>query len=287
MIEAHPALDDTTRAAVRALAEEVATHDGVAAFDEETRLDLRDGHATRHHVVARVGARVVGYAWTDGTSGELAVAPESRRRGLGGALLDTVLALAPRTALWAHGHLPPARRLAASRGLVVTRELLTMRWNAPAGPPEPGTLPPGYHARTFTPADLAAFTAANAEVFASHPEQGTLTVDDMGRRMAEPWFDPKLLTLLEHDGHIAAFAWVKPDTPLDEIYLVGVREPHRGRGIASWLVANAQRGSISRGREGMLLYVEGDNLTAVGSYSRAGFRRDSSDVQYSVDETLA
>lgn len=327
MIETLTSLDDATRRAVLRLAETTTAHDGVAPFDEETRLDLREPHAVRTHLVVRAGAApeaagaagagtaasepskldgadssVVGYAWTDGVSGELAVHPDHRRRGVGAALLDALLATGPRAAIWAHGHLDAARALAEARGLVVTRELLTMRWRADAqseeetddgrtdvaAPSAPvRELPEGYSARSFRPHDLADFTAANAEVFVDHPEQGRLTVEDMSRRIAEPWFDAERLRLVEAEGEIAAFCWVKPGDAEDELYLVGVREPHRGRGLSSWLVRDAQAATRTRGRREMLLYVEGDNVTAISSYTRAGFLPDSSDVQYSVDEALA
>lgn len=70
-------------------------------------------------------------------------------------------------------------------------------------PPERVTTPlsKGYVLRTFEgPADGPdgrAWVRANAEIFADHPEQGSLTVSDLAARMAQDWFDPTAFLLIE------------------------------------------------------------------------------------------
>lgn len=310
-------LEEGMREQVLALLARVESHDGVAAVGEEGLLELRSPHRDVSHWVLTAPAPaadppspnsgapspvvgppppnsgapsaegvVVGYAWSDGRSGELAVDPALRRRGHGSLLLEAVLAAEPSTALWAHGALPGSLAFGEHHGLHVTRDLWQMRWEV--GDVVVGDLPAGYGARAFTGAadgpDGAALVAANAVVFAHHPEQGRFSTEDLARRMGEDWWDPERLRLIEHapSGELAGFGWVKPGAPSDELYLVGVSEAHRGRGLAGWLVRDAQATSAARGASAMNLYVEGDNVSAIRSYRGAGFELDSRDVQLSV-----
>ena len=58
-----------------------------------------------------------------GGEAEFVVAPDARGRGIGTALLETLLA-GGATLFWAHGDAPAARALAAAHGLTAVRELL-------------------------------------------------------------------------------------------------------------------------------------------------------------------
>ena len=67
-----------------------------------------------------------------------------------------------------------------------------------------------------------AWVAVNAAAFASHPEQGRLTVADLRARMAQPWFDPAglLMVVPSRAGEgptVAGFHWTKVhDGPTDD-----------------------------------------------------------------------
>nr|NLD40929.1 mycothiol synthase [Actinomycetales bacterium] len=281
-------LGSADREAVLALLGRVESHDGVAAVGEEGLLNLREPHRDVTHTLLRAGSAVAGYGWTDGSSGELAVDPAARRRGLGSALLESLLTAGPATAVWAHGTLPAALAFGEAHGLTVTRDLWQMRWEAV--PVVVGELAEGYAARAFTgPADGTdgtALVAANALAFANHPEQGRFSVGDMRRRMQEPWWDPALLRLVvrEDSGELAGFCWVKPGEGTDEIYLVGVSAAHRGRGLAGWMVRDAQARAVEGGASAMNLYVEGDNVSAIRAYHGTGFVQDARDVQLAMVE---
>src|SRR5258708_2823336 len=74
-------------------------------------------------------------------------------------------------------------------GLVPERALLQLRVPLPLR--ESPRWPDGVTVRTFVPgADDDAWLAVNNRAFAAHPEQGNWTRDILGRREAEPWFDP-------------------------------------------------------------------------------------------------
>src|SRR3954453_22645243 len=128
---------------------------------------------------------------TDDAEPELVVAPGARRGGTGSALLDRLEQLAGDRPLrfWAHGALPAATALATARGYARTRVLLQMRRDLAGIDPDPRpALPDGVHVEAFRPGrDERAWLRVNARAFASHPQQGSWTPEDLRLRQAEPW----------------------------------------------------------------------------------------------------
>lgn len=300
-------------AAVREIAQYAEDSDGVAPLSEQPLLWLEDPDAPVRHVLARSGPgsrgpALLAYAQLDlgaptRAAAELVVHPLARRRGVGIATLSRVKNIAEsrgRTlALWAHGDLPAARRLAAGAGLVVARELWRMERSLPA-PAQlaaeglaPGEPPEGVTVRDLVPgADDAAWVALNAEVFADHPEQGRVTVADLRARQGEDWFDPHGFVLAtRHDGaaeRLVGYCWTKVpvDTPrTGEIYVLGVDASARGTGLGGWLLRAGLSRLAERGATTVELYVDGDNTGAVATYERAGFHQVSGDVQLAEPST--
>ncbi|WP_154795902.1 mycothiol synthase [Occultella kanbiaonis] len=316
-IEVARALPAADVAAVRDLAARVAAADGEAAFDEQSLLNLGGGRPVRHLIV-RGGPEgpdgggpvpILGYAQVADGSGELAVDPAARRRGIGGALLDAVLdgldgldgldtpdgadgLHGPEDVrVWAHGDLAPARALAATRGLGVVRDLWVMTAPAPTVPEptkvpsqsEPTSAVDGVRVRTFEPgSDEQAWLTVNARAFADHPEQGRMTRADLEARMAQPWFDGRLFWLAEdvNSGRTLGSMWVKISDRVGEIYVLGVDPDAQGRGIGGLLTAHAMAAFAARDLTGLELYVEGENAPAIAVYERAGFHRARAHVQY-------
>jgi mycothiol synthase len=294
-------LTDGQRSEVDGLASRAAAADGVGALSEQAVLALRPGVGDVRHLLAYAAQQLVGYAQLEGRSAdaaaELVVDPGHRRRGVGGALLDAVLATAEEARVWAHGDLDAARALAADRGLAPVRELHKMA--RPLSPEDVGssatTLPEGYAARAFVPGrDDRAWVATNAAAFAHHPEQGRLTEVDLAERMAQPWFDPAgfiLVTPHDRPGDVAAYHWTKvdpgqrstvdPTRPAGEVYVVGVHPDHQGRGLARPLTALGLSHLAGLGLPEVVLYVDGDNAAARHTYSRLGFTSIMVDVMYS------
>jgi mycothiol synthase len=199
------AIDDATASEIRALLALAEDADGVEAVSESFRLAIGPAREGVVHLVRLdEDDAVVGYAQVAQAGGpdavaELVVDPRHRRRGHGRALLDEVVALGARS-VWAHGMLPAATALAAAAGLVVTRELYVMGRPLTAEDAVDPALPQGFSVRPFEPGvDDEHWVALNAAAFASHPEQGRLTLTDLHERMAQPWFDPAGLLLVVDD----------------------------------------------------------------------------------------
>ena len=272
--------------AVRRSADAATRSDDVAPLSEAFLLALpREGE----HLLATDEGEVLGYAQVaaDG-SAEAFVDPTARAKGVGTALLDTLLTRRPEARPWAHGDLPAARALATGLGLEVVRELLVLSRPVAEGDDVDPGLPAGVTHRTFEPGrDDEALLAVNAAAFADHPEQGDLDAAGLAERMAQPWFDAEGLILLEDAGdgdRLAGFHWTKidpPDGDVGEVYVVGVHPDLHGRGLGGPLTGLGLAHLARRGVREVELYVEGDNHPALATYRRAGFERKAVHVMYS------
>lgn len=298
-------LDADAQQAVRDLAAAAEAHDGVAPLSEQPLLNLGTDAEWITHVVAHTtSGSTIGYVQVDRSgdtaSAELVIHPEHRRGGHGRMLLRTAerdATLPSRSGepgqdgkhlrVWAHGDLEPAREFAASAGLRAVRELRFLaRPLAPAEAPELPAAPAGYRLRTFRPgADDAAWLRVNAAAFASHPEQGRLTLDDLRSRQAEPWFDPEGFFLAERDGRLVGFHWTKIHRAeeLGEVYVVGVAPGAQGGGLGKALTLTGLRYLAARGLPAVLLYVDADNTAAVGVYEGLGFTVHETDLMYRTE----
>lgn len=279
-------------AAVQALVSAAAEADGFTALNEAGLLNLQHPHPGLLHVLARADGEaggseeLAGYAQLDAgdvfSTGQLVVVPGRRRHGVGATLLGQLLVRTPtRLQVWGLGDTEGARALAARAGLVAVRELLVMTASLerPLRTPQ---LPAGTEVRTFVPGrDEAAWLAVNARAFASHPEQGAITVDDLAQRMAEDWFDPAGFFLAEREGRLVGFHWTKqhPDG-LGEVYVLGVDPDAGGRGLGGALLDTGLQHLRDRGDRTVELYVEGDHVRAVALYGSRGFAPANRDVMY-------
>jgi mycothiol synthase len=301
-------LDADAQQAVRDLAAAAESHDGVAPLSEQPLLNLGTDAEWITHVVAHTTAgSTIGYVQVDRSgetaSAELVIHPDHRLRGHGRMLLKTAerdATLPSRSGepgqhgkhlrVWAHGDLESAREFARAAGLRPVRELLFLvRPLDPAAAPELPAAPAGYRLRTFRPgADDDAWLRVNARAFATHPEQGRMTLDDLRARQAEQWFDPEGFFLLvpEDGADPAAFLWTKTeqgrsDGAVDgEIYVLGVDPEQQGKGLGRLLTDVGLAHLARAGANRAVLYVEGDNTPALATYERAGFTRAAVHVQY-------
>ena len=262
-------------AQVRALADEVAQHDGEYPLNEDAVLALeRDDAAITHHVLDADGGPA-GYVQTNVRNGsaQLFVRPGLRRRGLGTHLLRETGALP----VWAFGDLPAAQAFAAANRLVERRRLLVME--RPLDPPS-GTAFPGV--RPFEPAtDADGLLAVNAAAFDWHPEQRHFSRADLDARLAADWFDPAgLLVTADADG-LTGFHWTKrhPDGR-GEVYILATHPRAQGTGLGRTLLAAGLEHLAVKGSPTVHLYVEAANARAVELYDRAGFAVVHSDVLY-------
>lgn len=291
---------------VRGLEARARALDGVGALSEQALLWL-EAVGRVEHLLAYAGDTLAGYAQVamvdDEVSAELVVDPDHRRQGIGRALLDAVRTEEPGTRVWAHGNLPPAQALAASEGWEVARELHKMaRALSPDDlAPDRVALPDGFWARTFEPGrDEQPWLETNAAAFAHHPEQGRLGLSDLQERMAQGWFDPEGLIIVEAreaPGRVAAFHWTKvdpgqrssvdPTRTAGEVYVVGVHPASQGRGLGRPVTALGLAHLARLGLPEVVLYVDGDNRPAIRTYTGLGFRSIMVDVMYSHPVHLA
>lgn len=281
---------------VHMLADAAAAADGVRPLNEHVMLQLRyrgEG-ATRHVVAIGPDGEWVGYGHLDltdrvqGASAEVVVYPMWRRRGIGARLVRHMIEEAePSTIrLWAHGHHPAAERMAATLGFTRVRDLWQMRRSLHAPLPRL-EVPDGVALRSFRPGeDDEAWLAVNARAFADHPEQGSVSADDLAQRMGEPWFDADGFIVAERDGRLVGFHWTKVHAggehdPIGEVYVVGVDPDAQGLGLGSVLTLAGLWYLHDRGLDQVMLYVESDNTAAIAVYERLGFRQWDVDVMYS------
>jgi mycothiol synthase len=308
-------LPEPEAARVLSLADAAAERDGVGPLSEHVVLHLRyGGDAQARNVLltaspalgspmvdgpalgspALDGSVLAGYGHLDpaeeadpaeGPAAELVIHPDYRGRGFGLLLARTLLAeVAPHPLrVWAHGGLPAAGALAARAGFERIRSLWTMHRPLTGPLPDP-VFPEGVTVRTFSVgADEAAWLDVNAKAFASHPEQGAWTAEDLSLREREPWFDPDGFFLAERDGKLAGFHWTKiHGTPpaIGEVYVLGVDPAGQGGGLGRALTLAGLHYLRSRGLPEVMLYVDEENAAAVRLYESLGFTHRGTDVMF-------
>ena len=205
----------------------------------------------------------------------LVVRPSARRHGTGTRLLEQALAELPDDhgplRAWSHAGHPGAARLATGHGFEKVRELWVMRRPTSLRVGEV-SVPDDVVVRRYRPNDEAELLRVNAAAFASHPEQGHMSADDLAERMAEPWFDPAGLIVAGRGRELLGFHWTKRHSPeLGEVYVVGIDPAAQGTGLGRALTRAGLRHLADRGAQEVLLYVEADNERAVSLYTRDGF----------------
>jgi mycothiol synthase len=261
---------------VAGLAERATRADGQPPFSDQSLIDLGEGH---RELIA-LGTDAAAIVTPDAAEAEFVVDPGARRRGLGEQLLTTLLERSGGTLrVWAHGDHPAARILAARHGLQPVRTLLQLR--ATVRDARPAARSSGTEVAAFRPGiDDAAWLAVNAAAFASHPEQGRLTQDDLDARKAEEWFEPLDFLLLRDGDELIGFCWLKVDGDIGEFYAVGIAPHRQGEGLGRVLVEAGFARLAARGIRTASLYVEADNEPALRLYRSFGFGDYTVDVQY-------
>jgi mycothiol synthase len=263
--------------------------DHVRALNEAALLRLRRPHPTTQHLLVSEGEKLVGYAQLEsGTEwgvGQLLVAADHRRQGIGTLLLQRLIKESSRPLrIWAMGDSPAARALAKTTGMARQRELLIMERGLNEELPEP-VVPGGVEIRTFAPGqDEQEWLRVNAAAFAQHPEQALINRDDLSDRMAEQWFDPKGFFVATIEETIVGFHWTKQhQDQLGEVYVLGVAPSAAGRGLGKALLVTGLRYLQQRGNSCVQLYVESENRAAIELYLNYGFVTVNRDVMYAQD----
>jgi mycothiol synthase len=128
--------------------------------------------------------------------------------------------------------------------------------------------------------DEAAWLEVNNAAFHWHGEQGGWDLATLQQRQREPWFDPAGFLLHERNHRLAAFCWTKREGALGEIYVIAVHPDFHGLGLGRSLTVEGLRHLHQVGATEGMLYVDGDNESAVGLYLSLGFERAHTDQAY-------
>lgn len=320
-VEVRSHLDRAEVLDVFELVDAAARHDGTTPISEHVLLHLRHGgDADVRHLLHRGDdGRLDAYGHVDvtdaveGPSAEIVVAPWARRHGIGRSAVEAAVRASEMAApgrglrLWAHGESDAARALAESMSFRRSRVLWQMRRSLIAPLPEI-PLPPDVRLRSFLPGiDDDAWLEANAAAFVDLPDQGSWSASDLGRRIAEDWFDPSgFLVAIDDTGAIVGFHWTKVHgghhhevddharlhsegidhahghghEELGEVYVIGVDPAWRGTGLGRALLVAGLRLLATRGLAQAMLYVDADNTAAIRLYTGLGFSHWDTDVLY-------
>ena len=292
-------LDDRHLDQLPALLRAATCADGHEPIGEHKFLRLQRGDDLALAFIARDGDELVGYAHTvtfdEGetkrVSCEVVVHPGARHRGIGQALLASVVAhargqSAGRIDVWAYNDSSASRRLAGDLGFRASRRLLHLHRHI-HDLIEPSA-PAGVILRPFrTGVDERAWLSLNNRIFAGHPENGRWTLEDLEARMAQPWFDPGDFLMVELNGALAGFCWLKVEERegegrVGEIYVIGTAPETRGIGLGRYLLAAALRRLRDRDVRVAAIYVDESNAAAVALYESSGFHYHHVDVCYSL-----
>jgi mycothiol synthase len=171
----------------------------------------------------------------------------------------------------------------AAEGFDRLRLLRQMRRSLPLDRPEAQSIRP-IAVREFRPDepdDVEEFLRVNNRAFRWHPDQGGWDRHRLAQRLAEEWFDPRGFLLHEGpDGRIDGFCWTKvhplghdspDDPPMGEIFVIAADPDTRGTGLGKALTVAGLDHLARQGLTLAMLYVEADNIAAIGLYERLGF----------------
>jgi mycothiol synthase len=151
----------------------------------------------------------------------------------------------------------------------------------PVSADQRAALPPGVELRPFRPGrDDSAWVEVNNRAFAGHAEQGNWTRDTLGRRLAEPWFDPTLLLVAEDAHGVAGFNWMRLEGDDGEIYVIGVDPRMQGSGLGRALAVAGLDAVHARGARTGSLFCAADNRPALALYRSLGFAVTRTDRAY-------
>jgi mycothiol synthase len=194
---------------------------------------------------------------------------------------------AGRVDVWAYNDSKASSRLAGEMGFAPARRLLHLHRHLTAVPKHHA--PTGATVRAFRHGiDDEAWLALNNHIFAGHPENGCWKLEDLRSRFAQPWFNPADFLVLDVDGEMGGFCWLKVEERgtegrVGEIYVVGTAPEYRGRGYGKYLVATALAHLRRSDVNVAAIYVDEANTAAVALYEQAGFHYHHVDVCYSRD----
>jgi mycothiol synthase len=286
-IEVVPARD--ARAEIERLDRASQEATGHESLNEATWADLDAPASGSAGFLALDGTTVVGYAHVSAADNEregtwslgLVLDPAGSAAGITTSLVNAVCAHIAETGggtlvLWRFSPSDAEDAIVRTLGFAVARELYQMRVPLPLS--EQPHWPTGVEVRTFVAGDDdAEWVDVNNRAFANHAEQGGWTVETLAKRIQEPWFDPSLFFLAVDENGIIGFNWCKlhpasnAEPALGEIFVIGVDDRGRGRGVGRPLAVRGLAAMTERAVRVGMLYCAADNEPALRLYRSLGF----------------
>lgn len=209
------------------------------------------------------------------------VHPDSRRRGVGTALLKAVDAymqsrLRGQITIFARAlaDVPGAEQLFRANGYELSRQFYIMRtplqnqtWTA--------EIPHGVTFKTFRAGDLEPLVEADNAIFADHWGSRQRNLPAWRHEMMETRpHDPRLWTLAWADDNIVGECLCHASNQGDPndgwISIVGVRRDYRGQGLGRALLATSLNKLREFGFDSGSLSVDAENAAAVNLYRSLG-----------------
>ena len=232
---------------------------------------------------------------------DLSVAPGSRRRGHGRALLAAAVERArergePYVLLYVPGGGDPPRdtpalRFATATGMTYRATLTHMRRDGLGGVPE-SVVPDDLRLRGLAPdEDLAAYVELIRASFADHPTHLSVDVASVARAHASPGFElDGIAVLVPRDAPDRPIAFVRSHVDTDDdgdaygaVDLIGVLPAWRGRGLGRALLRWAMRRFGTLGVHRAELSVVAANEAALRLYASEGFATTVAWPQWTKD----
>ena len=137
----------------------------------------------------------------------------------------------------------------------------------------PPHLPPeleGYAARAAVEADAAGLSACARAAYAKYPERNGLIPVPMRQDYAEVVRDWQV-TVVEHDGAVAALIVMGPAEEGFLLDNVAVAPEHQGKGLGRVLLAFAEEEAVRQGFDSIYLYAQEVMTENIALYEHLGY----------------
>ncbi len=207
---------------------------------------------------------------------EVATRREARTPELEQAAIAAAAAVVPEEApasLWAHRE----EQLHAAESLGYRERRRVLRMEGPF-PSAPG--PSGVDLGTLSEAADAEVIALHNRAFAGHPEASGMTKQRLDDLRAMDWYDPNGVIAARIEGRLAGYCWTKLHPEGDgEVYLLAVDPDAQGLRLGESLAAAGYAWLRTQGANQAMLWVDGDNESAIALYRRIGLTPTHANVE--------
>lgn len=198
--------------------------------------------------------------------------PSAEREALSAA--ESTVPAGAQTSLWVQR----ASQQEAAKALGYSERRRVLRMDG-ALPPEPAAVL-DVTLGTVAGTDDEAMITVHNRAFAGHREASGMTRARLAELRSMPWYDSDGVITAEIDGHLAGFCWTKLHADgTGEVYLLAVDPDHRGSGLGELLAVSGFGSLRRRGARQAMLWVDGDNESAIALYRRLGLEPTHANVE--------